>query len=98
MIRLGFVKESFKTLESHTIFSAKEREEKDLQEKAAEDFVQDVRSISYGIFYRAIESLKKRRLITCNKVVVIDGAVADIDMQDKIREVFYHVSGKSLLR
>ncbi len=87
MIRLGFVKESFKTLESHAIFSPKEREDKDLQEKAAEDFVQDVRSISYGIIYRAIESLKKRRLITCNKVIVIDGTVADIDMQDKIREV-----------
>lgn len=87
MIRLGFVKESFKTLESHTIFSSKEREEKDLQEKAAEDFVQDVRSISYGIIYRAIESLKKRRLITCNKVIVIDGTTADLDKQDKIREV-----------
>lgn len=87
MIKLGFVKESFKTLESHTIFSSKERAEKDLQEKAAEDFVQDVRSISYGIIYRASESLKKRRLITCNKVIVINGTVADIDMQDKIREV-----------
>lgn len=87
MIRLGFVKESFKTLENHTIFSSKERDDKDLQERAAEDFVQDVRSISYGIVYRAIESLKKRRLITCNKVIVIDGTVADIDMQDKIREV-----------
>ncbi len=87
MIRLGFVKESFKTLENNTIFSSKDREEKDLQEKAAEDFVQDVRSISYGIVYRAIESLKKRRLITCNKVIVIDGKVADISMQDKIREV-----------
>lgn len=87
MIRLGFIKESFKTLENHTIFSSKEREEKDLQEKAAEDFVQDVRSISYGIIYRAIESLKKRRLITCEKVVVIDGTVADLDKQDKIREV-----------
>lgn len=87
MIRLGFVKEPFKTLENHTIFSSKEREDKDLQEKAAEDFVQDVRSISYGIIYRAIESLKKRRLITCEKVIVIDGTVADIDMQDKIREV-----------
>ena len=86
MIRLGFVKESFKTLENHTIFSSKERGDKDLQEKAAEDFVQDVRSISYGIVYRAIESLKKRRLITCNKVIVIDGTVADIDKQDKIRE------------
>lgn len=59
MVRLGFVKGSFKTLESHTIFSSKERGEKDLQEKAAEDFVQDVRGISYGIIYRAIESLKK---------------------------------------
>lgn len=87
MIRLGFVKESFKTLENNTIFSSKEREDKDLQEKAAEDFVQDVRSISYGIIYRAVESLKKRRLITCNKVIVIDGTVADIDMQDKVREV-----------
>lgn len=87
MIRLGFVKESFKTLESHTIFSSKEREDKDLQEKAGEDFVQDVRSISYGIIYRAMQSLKKRRLITCEKVIVIDGTVADINMQDKIREV-----------
>ena len=87
MIRLGFVKESFKTLENHTIFSSKERKDKDLQEKAAEDFVQDLRSISYSIIYRAIESLKKRRLITCNKVIVIDGKVADISMQDKIREV-----------
>lgn len=87
MIRLGFVKESFKTLESHTIFSSKEREEKDLKEKTAEDFVEDVRSISYGIIYRAIESLKKRRLITCDKVIVVDGTVADIDMKDKIREV-----------
>lgn len=86
MVKLGFVKESFKTLESHTIFSSKERNEKDLQERAAEDFVQDVRSISYGIIYRAIESLKKRRLITHNKVVMIDGTVADIDMQDKISE------------
>lgn len=87
MIRLGFVKESFKILENRTIFSSKERADKNLQEKAEEDFVQDVRSISYGIIYRAIESLKKRRLITCNKVVVIDGTVADVDMQDKIREV-----------
>lgn len=80
MIRLGFVRESFKTLESHTIFSSKERDDKNLQEKTAEDFVQDVRSISYGIIYRAMESLKKRRLIAYNKVVVIDGTVADIDM------------------
>lgn len=87
MIRLGFVKESFKTLENRTIFSSKERADKDLREKAAEDFVQDVRSISYGIIYRAIESLKKRKLITCNKVIVIDGTVADLDKQDKIREV-----------
>lgn len=87
MIRLGFVKESFKTLENRTIFSSKERADKDLQEKVAEDFVQDIRSISYGIVYRAIESLKKRRLITCNKVIVIDDTVADIDMQDKIRKV-----------
>lgn len=87
MVKLGFVKESFRTLESNTIFSSKEREEKDLQEKSAEDFVQDVRSISYGIIYRAIESLKKRRLITCNKVIVIDGTVADFEKQDKIREV-----------
>lgn len=45
MIRLGFVKESFKTLENRTIFSSKERANKDLQEKASEDFVQNVRSI-----------------------------------------------------
>jgi len=87
MVTMGFVKESFRTLESNTIFSSKERDEKNLQEKTAEDFVQDTRSISYGIIYRAIESLKKRRLITCNKVIVIDGTVADIDKQDKIREV-----------
>ena len=63
MIRFGFVKESFKTLENRTIFSSKERADKDLREKAAEDFVQDVRSISYGIIYRAIESLKKEGLL-----------------------------------
>lgn len=86
MVKLGFVKESFRALESNTIFSSKERDEKNLHEKTAEDFAQDVRSISYGIIYRAIESLKKRRLITYDKVIVIDGAVADLDKRDKIRE------------
>lgn len=88
LIKLGFTNNNFREL-VYQVNKKRKMEITDLgvNEQSKEEFVSDVQSICYQIIYRAIKSLENRRLITKEKITVIDNHVADIEELDKIREV-----------
>ena len=81
IIQFGMVKGAYPQLKQRLY----EMEDFNFIDCAVKDFVQDTQNISYQLIDRTLKSLCDRRLITCEKIILVDNKEATLKQKDIIR-------------
>lgn len=81
IIQFGMVKGAYPQLKQRLY----EMEDFNFEDCVVKDFVQDTQNISYQLIDRTLKSLCDRRLITCEKIILVDNKEATLKQKDIIR-------------